>query len=137
MRWRLRNPGTYTRRKNFLSFDFGLKEFGVKSKKERIRRYRRYIYEAGALRRAENPAAKTIDKKILESERKKDFEINRIQRFRSRTRYFTDSGIIGTKEFVSRNYQLFKDRFQSKHEKKPKPIKGLEGIYSLKRLSEA
>jgi putative transposase len=122
---------------NLISFDFGLKEFGVKSKKERIRRYRRYIYEAGALRRAENPAAKTIDKKILESERKKDFEINRIQRFRSRTRYFTDSGIIGTKEFVSRNYQLFKDRFQSKLEKKPKPIKGLEGVYSLKRLAEA
>jgi hypothetical protein len=24
----------------------------------------------------------------------------------------------------------------SKHEKKPKPIKGLEGMYSLKRLSE-
>ena len=26
--------------------------------------------------------------------------------------------------------------FLSKHEKKPKPIKGLEGLYSLKRLSE-
>ena len=32
---------------NFLSTDFGLKEFKVKSEKERIRRYRRYVYEAG------------------------------------------------------------------------------------------
>ena len=28
--------------------------------------------------------------------------------------YFTDSGIIGTKEFVSANYQRFKDVFMSK-----------------------
>jgi hypothetical protein len=57
-------------------------------------------------------------------------------RFRYRTRYFTDSGIIGSKEFVAENYQRFKHLFYSKHEKKPKPIKGLEGVYSLKRLSE-
>jgi hypothetical protein len=53
-----------------------------------------------------------------------------------RTRYFTDSGIIGSKEFVAENYQRFKHLFHSKHKKKPKPIKGLDGIYSLKRLLE-
>jgi len=63
----------------------------------------------------------------------KDFEISR---FRYHTRYFTDSGIIGSKEFVAENYQRFKHLFYSKHEKKPKKIKGLEGMYSLKRLSE-
>jgi len=35
-----------------------------------------------------------------------------------------------------RRYRRFKHLFYSKHEKKPKPIKGLEGMYSLKRLSE-
>jgi hypothetical protein len=34
-------------------------------------------------------------------------------RFRYRTRYFTDSGIIGSKEFVSINYQRFKNLFES------------------------
>jgi len=53
-----------------------------------------------------------------------------------RTRYFTDSGIIGTKEFVSVNYQRFKDIFMSKREKIPKAVVGLDGVYSLKRLSE-
>ena len=53
-----------------------------------------------------------------------------------RTRYFTDSGIIGTKEFVSKTYTRFKHLFNTKNEKKPKPVKGLSGIYSLKRLSE-
>ena len=66
----------------------------------------------------------------------KDFEISRTDRFRNRTRVFTDSGIIGSKEFVAQNYQWFKHLFYAKHEKKPKPIKGLEGMYSLKRLSE-
>ena len=102
----------------FLSTDFGLKEFNVKREKDRIRRYRRYVYEAGA------------------NERKKGFEISRVDRFRYRTRYFTDSGIIGSKEFVAQNYRRFKHLFYSKHEKKPKSIKGLDGMYSLKRLSE-
>jgi len=123
-------------RDEFLSTDFGLKEFNVKNKKERIRRYRRYVYEAGAINRPDKMQAKVIDDKVVAKERKKDFEISRISRFRYRTRYFTDSGIIGSKEFVSENYQRFKHLFYSKHEKKPKPIKGLEGMYSLKRLSE-
>ena len=139
-------------RDNFLSTDFGLKEFNVKNEKERIRRYRRYVYEAGSLNKPEKGKtpekyaslsqvnstgqAKVIGDIILEKERKREFELSRNDRFRYRTRYFTDSGIIGSKEFVSTNYQRFKHLFYSKHEKKPKPIKGLEGMYSLKRLSE-
>ncbi|CAB1082614.1 hypothetical protein D1AOALGA4SA_10216, partial [Olavius algarvensis Delta 1 endosymbiont] len=38
---------------NFLTTDFGLKEFNVKNQKERIRRYRRYVYEAGSLNQPE------------------------------------------------------------------------------------
>ena len=123
-------------RDNFLSTDFGLKEFNVKSEKERVRRYRRYVYEAGAVDRPEKGKTKVIGDRILEKERKREFELSRNDRFRYRTRYFTDSGIIGSKEFVAANYQRFKHLFFSKHEKKPKPVKGLDGMYSLKRLSE-
>jgi len=65
-----------------------------------------------------------------------NFELKRVRRFRYRTRYFTDSGIIGTKEFVSVNCQRFKDIFMPKREKIPKAVVGLDGVYSLKRLSE-
>jgi len=122
-------------KEQFLSTDFGLKEFNVKNKKERIRRYRRYVYEAGAIIRLDKMQVKVIDDKVIVKERKKDFEISRVDLFRYRTRYFTDSGIIGSKEFVAEHYQRFKHLFYSKHEKKPKPIKGLDGMYSLKRLS--
>ena len=121
---------------NFLSLDFGLEELGIKDAEERLQGYRRYVYEAGAVDRSESDRHKVIKDAVVEKERKKAFKISRIDRFRYRTRYFTDSGIIGTKEFVSTNYMRFKNNFMSTREKIPKPVAGLEGIYSLKRLAE-
>jgi putative transposase len=108
----------------FLSMDFGLREFGVKSGKERLRHFRRFVYERGGLEGAEK-------------ERKRDFEVGGVDRFLLRTRYFTDSGIIGSKAYVSALYLAFKDLYAAKREKVPKRVAGLEGVYSLKRLSEA
>ena len=124
-------------RDDFLSFDFGLVEFGIMDSEERLKHYRRWVYEAGGLKRVDGRSSASVDGKIFKKERKSDFEISRLCRFRYRTRYFSDSGIIGTKEFVTSNYKRFKHIFQSKNEKKPKPIKGLDDIYSLKRLAEA
>ena len=120
----------------FLSTDFGLVEFNVKDEKERVRRYRKYMYHAGSIDRPEKGKVKVIDPRILKKEQRKDFKITQASRLRYRTRYFTDSGIIGSKEFVSKHYQQFKHLFQGKKEKIPKPIEGLSGIYSLKGLSE-
>lgn len=110
-------------RDRFLSTDFGLREFAVKGVKERLAHYRRFVYEKGGL------LQKSLDLN-------QGLELSNMDRFRYRTRYFTDSGIIGTKEFVTRVYQNFKGYFDSKHEKRPKRVQGLDGIYSLKRLSE-
>ena len=117
----------HVQRKNrdaFLSLDFGLKEFGVKDAKERLREYRRFVYEKGLLG-------------MEAKESQKAFEMGGVDRFRYRTRYFTDSGIIGTKAFVERLYQQFKHHFTATREKRPREIQGLEGVYSLKRLSES
>ncbi|MDY7031807.1 MAG: transposase [Thermodesulfobacteriota bacterium] len=108
---------------NFLSLDFGLKEFDGNTDDERLMKYREYVYEKGSLSH-------------IERERGNGFEMTGIDRFRFRTRYFTDSGVIGDKAFVRRHYQQFKHHFTSKHEKAPKGIKGLDGVYSMKRLSE-
>jgi hypothetical protein len=53
------------------------------------------------------------------------------------TPYFTDSGVIGSKEFVARCYRLFEGHFTCRHAKRPRGIAGLDGVFSLKRLSEA
>ena len=59
--------------------DFVLKEFNPpladkcpKSEKERVRRYRRYVYEVGALNRSDKMQAKVIDEKKLQKSAKKD-----------------------------------------------------------------
>jgi hypothetical protein len=49
---------------------------------------------------------------------------------------FTNSGVIATKEFVARCYQKVKTHFTSRNEEQPRPIAGLDGVYSLKRFSE-
>jgi len=110
----------------------GLKEFNVKSEKERIRRYRRYVCEAGAVNRPEKGKTKVIGNRILEKECNREFELSRNDLFRYRTRYFTDSRVIGSKDFVSKIYMRFKHHFNSKNGKNPKPVKGLSGVYSLK-----
>jgi REP element-mobilizing transposase RayT len=118
---------------DFLSLDFGLKEFGELDANERFRRYRRFVYETGAV---DPGKGAKIKGKIITEEHRRDFKISRASRFRQRTRYFTDSGIIGSKEFVRKNFLRFKHLFQTKNDRVPKRIKGLADIYSLKRLSE-
>ncbi len=116
---------------NWLSLDFGLKEFGLCDAKKRLRHYKRFVYETGA---ADAGKGAKIKPGIVEAERIKNFEITRGDLFRQRTRYFTDAGIIGSKEFVMIKFKRFKHLFQSRHDKKPKAVKGLEGVYSMKRL---
>jgi hypothetical protein len=80
----------------------------LKSKKERIRRYRRFVYKAGSLNKSEKGNVKVIEDRVLEKERSRAFELSRSDRFRYRTRYFTDSCIIGSKEFVSTNFSALR-----------------------------
>ncbi|MFZ5572436.1 MAG: transposase [Thermodesulfobacteriota bacterium] len=117
----------------FLSLDFGLAEFGETDAAERLRLYRRYVYEAGGLKKPGKTGA--IRREIVEKERDNNFQMDRMRRFLYRTRYFTDAGVIGSKEFVSAHYLRFKHVFISKKEKPPRPVSGL-AFYSLKRFSE-
>jgi len=43
--------------------------------KERIRRYRRYVYVAGAVNQPEKGKVKVIKDKLLEKERRRGFEL--------------------------------------------------------------
>jgi REP element-mobilizing transposase RayT len=121
------NPG------KLLSTDFGLGTFSNLSEEERLRHYRRFVYEVGSL-----PSDKgaRIAPAISDAEERVGFQVGGLNRFLLRTRYFTDSGVIGTKEFVERCSRLFQGHFACRHEKKPRTIPGLAGVYSLKRLAD-
>ena len=117
---------------SFLSCDFGLTAFNDAPEAERLRDYREFLHEKGDI---EITKGTRIDKAVMRNERSVNYELTTINRFKFRTRYFTDSGIIGTKGFVNRYYEQFKDYFNPCRTKKPNKISGSDGIYSLKRLT--
>ena len=119
---------------NSQTFPWALSEISVEFRK--IFRYQIAANSHPQTTRPEKGRTKVIGDRILKKERKREFEFSRSDRFRYRTRYFTDSGVIGSKEFVSKTYRRFKHHFNSINEKKPEPVQGLSGVYSLKRLSE-
>ncbi|MBI5446440.1 MAG: hypothetical protein HY900_35150 [Deltaproteobacteria bacterium] len=118
---------------HLLSTDFGLRHFADLSDEQRLQFYRKFVYEVGSL-----PSEKgaRISDAVLEAEERADFRLTGMNRFLYRTRYFTDSGVIGSKEFVARCAHLFEQHFACRHPKKPRRISGLDGVYSLKRLAE-
>jgi REP element-mobilizing transposase RayT len=116
-----------------LSVNYGLRDGKELNESENLAHYRKFLYETGAL----DKNGIKIKEQIVEKERSRGFKITRPMRFIYRTRYFTDSGIIGTKEFVFTTYERFKAIYPGVREKRPKAIAGLKGLYSLKRLSES
>ncbi len=112
-----------SRKDGFLSWNMGLKEYNVKSPKERLRLYREFVYARGGV---DTGKGKILDAVALPES---------VERFIQRTRFFTDAGIIGSREFVRQGFELFRDIIQPKRERKPHRIKGLDQVYSLKRLT--
>ena len=118
-------------KESFLSTDLGLRAYNDLDEKERFADYREYLYEKGGL---ETNKGASIDEKVIAKERDKNYALTAVDRLRFKTRYFTDSGIIGTKSFVIQYYDMFKSNFGSKT-KKPKKVTGFDEFYSLKRLA--
>ncbi len=104
-----------------MNLDFGFTGPERMTLDEKIQFYLKYVYEIGAVKKQ----GVSIKEKTLKKERKKDYKLTKTDLFLNRTRYFSDSGIIGSKQFVEKNYQRFKHHFISKKEKKPKPIEDL------------
>ncbi len=131
-RWSSLGYHTQTGNKDgLLDIDFGLKEWNELDPREIVRKYRQFVYETGAV---DAGKGKTIEKKVVEKARKKGYKISRVERFRYRCRYFTDSGVIGGKDFVQEVFDQVKHLLGSKDERKFTPVGGVEGLYSMKRL---
>ncbi len=112
-------------RDRFLSVDFGPQDYKETDISERLARYREFVYEAGAVESI----------KGRKRERDKGFKPTIVDRMRAHTRYFTDSGIIGSREFVRRLWNRLRAD-EDNPDKAPVGISGIPGMYSLKRLSE-
>jgi REP element-mobilizing transposase RayT len=118
-------------RDGLLCVDFGMKEWGECEPSEIVRKYRQFVYETGAV---DTGRGKPMDPKIVKKERKKNFELKRFELFWYRTRYFSDAGILGSKEFVQEVFDQVKHLLQSKDERKFTCLAGAKGVYSMKKL---
>ncbi len=117
-------------RDDFLSLDFGLIDWNIDDTGERRRLYRQFLYETGAL---DSPKGPSLNPEIIEGARKSDYEYTKADRFRLRTRWFTDSGIIGSKSFIRHVAKLL--NLPGATKRSPKNITGLD-MCALKRLTE-
>jgi putative transposase len=126
-----------------IDLNLGMHEWNEFSPTEIIRKYREFVYETGAAARGQGAEVRGqgekrgIDIKIVERERKKGYRLSRTDVFRHRCRYFSDSGIIGSKEFVAEVFDGVKHLLDSKDDRKFTPVGGMEGVYSMKRLTGA
>ncbi|WP_045220273.1 transposase [Desulfonatronum thioautotrophicum] len=135
-----------------IDLNLGMHEWNEFATSEIIRKYRKFVYETGAVWgrsqesgdrsqesevRSQEGGKRGIDMKIVERERKKNYRLSRIDVFRHRCRYFSDSGIIGSKDFVSEVFDEVKHLLNSKNERRFTPVGGVEGVYSMKRLAGA
>ncbi|MCB2184486.1 MAG: transposase [Desulfobulbaceae bacterium] len=118
---------------SFLSLDFGLEGSEKLAQNERLIKYRQFVYEVGSL---STNKGSHISVPVFAKEAKKGFTASSVDRFLARTRYFTDSGIIGSRQFVSSLWQRLRTDADNPN-KPPTRISGLENMYSLKRLSES
>ena len=118
---------------NFLSLDFGL--FGAErlNPEQRLSKYRQFVYEVGSIKRDKG---KNIDLDIIDKEADKKYCTKTTSCFLSRTRHFTDSGIIGSREFVRSLWQILRSD-EDNPNKQPVRIAGLDGIFSLRRLNDS
>ena len=108
-----------------------MKEWNEFDEKEIVRKYREFVYETGAIEAGKGAA---ISEEIVEEERKKGFRLKKAEIFRYRCRYFTDAGVLGSKNFVQRVFWEMKDLLGSKKDRKFVPVLRDFGVYSLKRL---
>ncbi|MBD1401613.1 transposase [Pelovirga terrestris] len=119
-------------RSRFLSLDFGLVGAEKLSVDEQLRRYRQFVYEVGAL-----PTDKGahIDGQIVTQEQARNYTKPPVDRFLSRSRYFTDSVIIGSRDFVRTHWRRWCSE-EDNPDKNPVAVRGLEDVFSLRRLTE-
>ena len=78
---------------DLLSLDFGLRDWNEDDPSEIVRKYGEFVYETGAVDAAKGAV---VDQKVINRERRRKYKVSRTERFLYRSRYFTDTGIIGS-----------------------------------------
>lgn len=118
-------------REEFLSMEFGHEDMDADAC-ERLRLYREFVYETGAM---DTGKGAVMDENVVAAARKSRYVLGDIELFKYRCRYFTDSGVIGSKEFVEKVEGKLRKVVPGRKERTANRFKGVDGVYTLKRLA--
>jgi REP element-mobilizing transposase RayT len=112
----------------------------AKTNKEKLIFYRKYMYQTGI-----EPHYKdygdddaflqgALSDKIFDDAESKDFKYSFKEKFMHQCRYFSDSLIVGSYEFVKSVHGLHKSKLAEKRKRRFSKINGYENIYSMRNL---
>ncbi len=96
--------------------------------------YRRYVYEVGSVVSAGDKRG--IPQPLCEAERQNAYRLGQSRLFRYRSRYFTESVALGSREFVRGIYANVRTFLKTAADRQPVRIPGLEGLYAMRRLRD-
>jgi putative transposase len=113
----------------FLSIDFSVIHSGKVSS---LDSYRKFVYEMGSLERSNGKHS--IPKAVSDQEAKAGHRLSRTSLFRYRSRYFTESVVLGSKGFVKGIYGRIQPYLRTREDRDPIRIHGVKGLYSLRRF---
>ncbi len=115
---------------DLLSLDFGLADWDIDDVRERLRLYREFLYENAALERNGGK----LPQHMLERARENNFEYTTVERLMLRSRYFTESVILGSLRFVEETGQRLGLLVWQSHY--PIKVSGLDTTYAFRMLRE-
>ena len=96
--------------------------------------YRKYVYEVGSIDRPDGK--RSIPKAIFEVESETGFSIPKVDLLRYRSRYFTESVVLGSRGFVKSIYGKLQPFMRARKDRDPIKVQGSRSLYSLRRLME-
>ena len=109
---------------DLLTLQFGIGGEEKMDPAEKIEKYKRSVYEIGSL---ESIKGKSIDQLTLENEKNEGSNVSVLFRYLYKTRYFSESNVIGSEAFVKAACRMFDDFFSAAlfsmrhmNDKKPK-----------------
>lgn len=100
-----------------------------------INSYRRFVYEVGSLERRDGK--RQIPQSIVEQETDSNYQMKKSILFRYRSRYFTDSVVLGSRGFVKEVYLKLQPCLQTRRNRNPVKVDGAPSLFSMRRFRQS
>ncbi len=118
---------------NLIRSDLWMDEWKNLSQYETVSMYKKFIYDTGAM---SVDLSNISESDLSKRKRVKGDHIVRAATFSRRCRYFTDSGVFGSHDFVKEIFERVKHSLGSKDTRRFSLVHGVGDVYSMRRLGK-